>query len=275
MVDLLPNAERPAWLLLIPLLLFAGEYMVLRWQHKTGYDWSEAFGSTAVAIIGRGIRSVNFLLLLPALLWVGQFRVFDWTIDSVAQGIAVLLIVDFSYYWMHRAMHRVRWFWATHAVHHSTTRINLTAAYRLGWTDLISGTWLFFVPAVLLGIPPVAVLLAFGANLLYQFFLHTEAIGRLGPLEWVLNTPHHHRMHHAHNEGCLDRNFGGILIVWDRLFGTLASAPKEQPLEYGLLGVKVPRTPWGIAFVEWRRLIRDMAQAGGLRAAWRVAAGRP
>ena len=111
--------------------------------------------------------------------------------------------------------------WATHAVHHSATKLNFTAAIRLGWTGNISGNFLFFLPLIFIGFHPFAVIGMLGVNLFYQFFIHTELVSRLGPLEWILNTPAHHRVHHASNPACLDKNYGGILIVFDRIFGNL------------------------------------------------------
>jgi sterol desaturase/sphingolipid hydroxylase (fatty acid hydroxylase superfamily) len=274
MFESLSAQPRPLWPLLIVIALIATEYL---WQRRRGldaYDWRESLSSTVIAIGGRMIRSLNALLVLPLVLWIAQYRVFDWHIDSSAEFIGVILIVDFVYYWMHRAMHRVRWFWASHAVHHSSTHLNLSAAYRLGWTELLSGTWLFLLPLAWLGIPPLAVFAAFALNLGYQFFMHTEFSGRLPGFDFVFNAPRHHRVHHAHNPGCVDRNFGGVLMVWDRLFGTFAEAPQEK-LQYGLLGAAPSHNPLRIAFGEWQRLFADMRAAGDLRRAVGIAFGRP
>jgi sterol desaturase/sphingolipid hydroxylase (fatty acid hydroxylase superfamily) len=165
--------------------------------------------------------------------------------------------------------------WATHSVHHTPEQITLLSALRLGWTNLFSLGWLFYLPVVLAGFDPrmVAVLLAFDLN--YQFFLHTEAVGRLGPLEWIFNTPAHHRVHHGSNPAYLDCNYGGVLIVFDRLFGTLRTERADEPIRYGLAHPLGTRNPLNLVFLPWRQLMMDMRGAGSLRGALRVALGRP
>jgi sterol desaturase/sphingolipid hydroxylase (fatty acid hydroxylase superfamily) len=165
--------------------------------------------------------------------------------------------------------------WATHAVHHSATKLNLTAAIRLGWTGNISGNFLFFLPLVWIGFHPFAVVAMLGVNLFYQFFIHTELSPKLGPLEWVLNTPTHHRVHHASNEPCLDKNYGGVLIVFDRLFGTFAKAPKDQEIRYGLVGGIPSYNPFRIAFGEWIAMFRAARTASGFSQRLRVLVGPP
>ncbi|HSP81300.1 MAG TPA: sterol desaturase family protein [Myxococcaceae bacterium] len=166
---------------------------------------------------------------------------------------ALLLADDFCYYWFHRIHHESRFFWASHVVHHSSQRYNLTTALRQTWTPMTS--LLFWAPLPLLGFHPAMVVTAQSLSLLYQFWIHTEAIHRLGPLEWVLNTPSHHRVHHGANPRYLDRNYGGILIVWDRLFGTF-QAEDERPV-YGLTKNLRTYNPVRIAFHEYAALLRD------------------
>jgi len=165
--------------------------------------------------------------------------------------------------------------WATHAVHHSATKLNFTAAIRLGWTGNISGNFLFFLPLIWIGFHPFAVIGMLGVNLFYQFFIHTELVSRLGPLEWILNTPAHHRVHHASNPDCLDKNYGGILIVFDRIFGTFAEAPRGQALRYGLVRGISSYNPVRIALGEWRNMISDFARASTLRERVKTLLGPP
>ena len=160
--------------------------------------------------------------------------------------------------------------WATHAVHHSSNQFVLANAYRLGWTQQISGAVLFMAPLVVIGFSPAMVLSALGANLLYQFWIHTELIGRLGPLEWVLNTPQHHRVHHARNDVYLDRNFGGVLIVFDHLFGTYARDLQGVRCRFGLAKPLNAYNPARIALHEWLNLARDLHGAGSWRAVRRA-----
>ncbi|WP_304175417.1 sterol desaturase family protein, partial [Phenylobacterium aquaticum] len=135
--------------------------------------------------------------------------------------------------------------------------------------------WAVYLPLVLAGFDPRLVLGLLAFNLHYQFFLHTEMVGPLGPLEWVLNTPCHHRVHHACNSRYLDRNYGGVLIVFDRLFGTFAALSPEEPLRYGLVHPVGSRNPIAVAFSEWRRLFADLLAARSFKAALRAAFGRP
>jgi sterol desaturase/sphingolipid hydroxylase (fatty acid hydroxylase superfamily) len=176
---------------------------------------------------------------------------------------------------MHRADHCVRWLWATHSVHHSSNQFVLANAYRLGWTTQISGTALFVAPLVLLGFAPSAVLAVLAASLLYQYWIHTELIGRLGPLEWVLNTPAHHRSHHASDPEYLDRNFGGVLIVFERLFGTFREERADTPCSCGLVQPLASHNPVRIAFQDWIALLRELRTAPGVREAPAIMFGPP
>ena len=165
---------------------------------------------------------------------------------------------DFVYYWNHRAMHESRWLWAVHVVHHSSERYNLSTALRQPVADAFG----MFVPMGLLawaGFRPELIETARGVNLLYQFWIHTEAIGRLGPAEEVLNTPSHHRVHHGSNRRYIDRNHGSILITWDRLFGTFQR--EDEPVVYGLTKNLGSYDPLRIATHEYADILRDVARA--------------
>jgi sterol desaturase/sphingolipid hydroxylase (fatty acid hydroxylase superfamily) len=179
------------------------------------------------------------------------------------------LLEDLAYYWFHRISHESRWFWASHVVHHSSRYYNLATALRQTWTGKLTLGIVFWLPLVAVGFPPEMVFLFTGISLLYQFWIHTEAIGRLGPLELVLNTPSHHRVHHAVNPRYLDANYGGVLIVWDRLFGTFVAERAEEPPVYGIVKNIDTYNPFRIAFHEWAAIVRDVASAQ----TWREAAG--
>ena len=158
----------------------------------------------------------------------------------------------------------MRWLWATHSVHHSPNELNLAAAYRLGWTQRLSAGPVFFAPLVLLGFAPVIVGAALGLNLLYQFWLHAPWMPRLGPLEWVLNTPAHHRLHHASNPEYLDSNFGGVLIVFDRCFGSFRQERADVPPRYGLVEPMSSYNPFVIGSHEWIAIARDALSSRSL-----------
>jgi sterol desaturase/sphingolipid hydroxylase (fatty acid hydroxylase superfamily) len=165
---------------------------------------------------------------------------------------------DFIYYWNHRFMHESRYMWAIHVVHHSSERYNLSTALRQPVADAV-GTFLPYSALVLLGIQPQLISSARGINLLYQYWIHTDSIRQLGPLEKVLNTPSHHRVHHGSNQQYLDRNHGSILIVWDRLFGTFEG--EGDPVVYGLTKNINTFNPIRAATHEHTAMLRDVARS--------------
>lgn len=260
-------------------LLAVAACVVLEWLWRTGsrrgYDGRGARVSLLVGL-GRVIAAALGGLLLGGI-FAGVYRMAPWhlPIYDARTWIAGFFATEFVYYWQHRASHRVRWMWATHAVHHSPEEMTLLSALRLGWTGVLSLEWIFYLVPVLLGFDPRMVLVLLAFNLRYQFFLHTEAIGTLGPLEWILNTPAHHRVHHGSNAEYLDCNYGGVLIVFDRLFGTLRLQRPEVPIRYGLVHPLPRRGVLATAFGEWRRLFADLRAASNMRAAMRIAFGNP
>jgi sterol desaturase/sphingolipid hydroxylase (fatty acid hydroxylase superfamily) len=271
----MPTSHHSPWFVLTALVFVFAEWFWRSRVAQRGYDSRGAWASLAVGV-GHLVSVVLGASLLGGLfLAVGRIAPLQWPVDRAWSWVAGFFLIEFVYYWQHRAGHRVRWMWATHAVHHTPEQLTFLSAIRLGWTNLLSLDWLFYLPAVWLGFDPrqVFVLLAF--NLHYQFFLHTEAIGRLGPLEWIFNTPAHHRVHHAGNAEYLDCNYGGVLIIWDRLFGTLRRERAGEPVHYGLAHPLPSARPFAIAFGEWRRLLHDLRAAGNMSAALRVAFGKP
>jgi len=243
------------------------EGFVLAVVMRRSYNWRAYFASLADAL-GRQYIILTFLslsLAAPAIGFAWSHRLFTVPLDTVV-AVAVLVIgQDFSYYWFHRCSHRVRWFWATHAVHHSSNELNFAAAYRFGWTGRLTGVGIFYVPMIWLGFEPGPVFIASALGLLYQFWLHTEWIPKLGWLEYLLNTPSHHRVHHAANPEYIDRNYGGIFIVFDRLFGTFAVERDDLPCRYGLVTPLRSNNPIIIAFHEWAALARDLWRARSWR----------
>jgi sterol desaturase/sphingolipid hydroxylase (fatty acid hydroxylase superfamily) len=246
------------------------EYLLGRLTEHDTHDLKESATSLGLAVGQNLIRAIEAGFVSVPFVIAYEHRWFD--IEALTPwGLAALFVAtEFAYYWQHRSAHHIRWMWATHSVHHSATRLNLTAAIRLGWTGQISGNFLFFVPLCLIGFHPLAVVGMLAANLIYQLFIHTELVRDLGPLEWVLNTPAHHRVHHASNAQCLDTNFGGILIVFDRLFGSFARAPEDEALRYGLVGRTPSYNPIKVAFGEWAAIVRDFRRARALRDGFRA-----
>jgi sterol desaturase/sphingolipid hydroxylase (fatty acid hydroxylase superfamily) len=251
------------------------EFFWHRVHGREGYDLGETAATTAIAVGQSFTRYLSAFIIVPGYYAIYQWRLFDIPLFDPLALVALFLGQELCYYWFHRASHTVRWMWATHRVHHSATKFNLSAAYRLGWTNLISAGWLFYAPLLLIGFQPVAVIGAIGLSLAYQFLLHTELVPKLGPLEFVLNTPTHHRVHHASNETCLDKNYGGTLIIFDRLFGTFVEAPQGEALRYGLVGETRTLNPFKLAFGEWIQMARDVAVARSAKDAFIALFGKP
>lgn len=242
---------------------------------RRGYDGRGAWTSIVIAAgnLLAGVFSAAVLgRLYGALPRLSQSY---WSMHSVGVWAVAFVLVEFAYYWFHRCSHTVRWMWANHAVHHTPEEMTLLSSLRLGWIHVLSFGWIFYVPIVLAGFDPRMIFVLLAVDLHYQFFLHTEAVGKLGPLEWIFNTPAHHRVHHASNEAYLDGNYGGVLIIFDRLFGTLRTERSDMPIRYGLAHPLTSRHPLAVALGEWRRLLIAMRAAASLRDAMKLALGRP
>ncbi|MFI1761101.1 sterol desaturase family protein [Streptomyces sp. NPDC020800] len=254
----------PAFVLLV--VVEALSYRFLPDDDERGYElrdtvtsMSMGAGSQVVALPWKAVTIV---------VYAAVYTVAPWHLSASSAGTWVLLLLadDLAYYAFHRAHHRVRVLWASHVVHHSSLRFNLSTALRQSWTPMTGLP--FWLPLALLGIPPWMILLQQSFSLVYQFFLHTERVDRLWrPVEWVFNTPSHHRVHHGSNRAYLDRNYGGILIVWDRLFGTFE--PEGEQVRYGLTKNIGTYNPVRVAFHEFAAVWQDVRAAR----CWRDRAG--
>jgi len=238
------------------------------------FEAKDTFSSLAMGIgnviVGLGTKGV----ILMVYLWLYEFRLF--TLDGTKWWVWICLLLadDFSYYWFHRISHSCRYFWASHVVHHSSQRYNLSTALRQTWTGNLSGSFLFWAWMPLLGFHPIMVLSMQAISLIYQFWIHTETVGKLPYLlELVLNTPSHHRVHHSSDIKYLDRNHAGILIIWDRLFGTFV--PEEEHPTYGLTRNIDTFNPFRIAFHEWSDIFSDLKGSKNLRQAMGYLFGPP
>jgi sterol desaturase/sphingolipid hydroxylase (fatty acid hydroxylase superfamily) len=235
----------------------------LAWSRRhpevKGYAPRDTFASLSLGLLNVGINGGTKLATIPLYLWVWQHRLVDIPAALGAWSWLVIFFAeDCCYYWFHRLHHEVRLLWAAHVNHHSSQHYNLSTALRQPLLTPITGPW-FWLPLPLVGFPPHMILTAQAISLLYQFWLHTEAVDRLGPLEWVLNTPSHHRVHHGKNVPYLDKNHGGILIIWDRLFGTFAR--EDERVVYGLTKDIDTFNPLRIGFHEVAAIGRDVARA--------------
>ncbi len=247
------------------LLLIVIEFAVGWARGRNTYRAADAIGSIGLGVMSQ-IVGVFTKLLVIALYVLLYETAAPWQLpaDSVAVWVGALLAYDFLYYWHHRAGHRIALFWAAHAVHHQSEDYNLSTALRQTSSGWIGG-WVFYLPMALLGVPP----LVFGAvaliDLLYQYWVHTQQIGRLGWFDRWFCSPSNHRVHHAVNDRYIDRNYGGILIVWDRLFGTFEEEDDAEPCVYG---TRAPLRSWNPLWANlqvYADLWRDSVRAG----AWR------
>ncbi|MBT8136009.1 MAG: sterol desaturase family protein [Gammaproteobacteria bacterium] len=246
------------------LLLMGAEYLAGRTQGLQLYEQRDTLANLAM---GSGNVLINLAWKsagLAAAIAVYQYRLFDIPASAAWAWLLLLFAEDLCYYLFHRFHHESRIGWAAHVNHHSSRHFNLAVALRQSWTTPFTGM-VFWLPLPLLGFHPLMVLTQQAISLLYQFWIHTQTIGRLGPLEWVLNTPSHHRVHHGTNPEYIDRNYGGILIIWDRLFGTFAA--ENAPVKYGIIHQLDTFNPLRIAFHEWRALFGDLRRATGIRQA--------
>ncbi|MEN8719211.1 MAG: sterol desaturase family protein [Oceanococcaceae bacterium] len=204
------------------------------------------------------------LIVAAAVTFFWEHRVFSipvniWTV------LPIFIAVEFCYYWFHRGSHRIRWFWSAHVVHHTGETMNMSTAMRQSLLYSITGWWLFFMPLVLLGVHPAVVFFMYGVDLAYQFFIHTNSIGKLHPwVEYWFDTPSNHRAHHGRNPQYIDKNYGGVLICFDRWFGTYVE--EEEPVDYGIPRERQPTSGnvFVLNFHEFRDMWADVLRSGSI-----------
>ncbi|GAA1978194.1 sterol desaturase family protein [Nocardioides panacihumi] len=250
----------PAFLLLI--VLEAVSYWFHADDDELGYEPRDTATSLTM-----GLGSVVFDTLWKIPIVAAYALVYSLTplrVELTWWTLPLIIVAqDFFYYWSHRGHHRIRVLWASHVVHHSSRRFNLSTALRQTWTGATS--WVFYLPMIAVGVHPGVLAFCASINLVYQFWIHTERIDRLpGPFEAVLNTPSHHRVHHASQGSYLDRNYAGMLIVWDRLFGTFEA--EGERCVYGLTTNIDTYNPLKVAFHEYSAIARDLRTATTWRA---------
>ena len=252
------------------------EYLVGRWRGRDTYRLSDAMSSIGLGMLSQVVGIGTKLFTLGIYVWVYEHaalvRLPD---DSVWVWIVGLLLYDFLYYWYHRYGHEVALLWAAHAVHHQSEDYNLSTALRQTSSGWLVG-WIFYLPMALLGFSPLVFAVVALIDLLYQYWVHTQQIGRLGWFDRWFCSPSNHRVHHAVNDIYLDKNYGGILILWDRLFGTFQDELDNVPCVYGTKEPLRSWNPWTANTAVYVALWRKMRQARGWReklATWFASAG--
>lgn len=241
------------------IILILIEVFITAREKADWYETKDAFSSISMGLGNVFVGIIGKILVLLFFDAAYQVRFFDLQASWLV-FIALFFADDISYYFFHRASHEIRYFWASHVVHHSSQKYNLTTALRQTWTGTLSGSFLFWIWLPFLGFRPEWVMSMMSISLLYQFWIHTEAIDRLPRFfEYVFNTPSHHRVHHGSDPLYLDRNHGGILIIWDRLFGTFQEELYRP--HYGLVKNINTYNPLIIAFGEWGNILKDVWKA--------------
>lgn len=244
----------PGFVVLILLEVYLG-YREQRNIHKDVKDSAASIGmGIGSLVIGVGVKTLAFGMMM----FLHQFAIFDLSFDKWWAWPLLFVLDDFTFYWHHRLSHQIRILWAAHVNHHSSVNYNLAVALRQSWTEILY-KYAFWMWLPILGFHPIMILTMMSLSLIYQFWVHTETIGRLGPLEWIFNTPSHHRVHHASNTRYLDRNHAGTLIIWDRLFGTFE--PETEQVRYGLTTDIHTHNLFKIAFHEFANIWKDVKRA--------------
>ncbi len=213
------------------LLIAVEAYLVIR-ENRENFDRKDTWSNIFIGFMSVAWGALFGLVTSLIYLWAYELAPYKMPMNALWAWVILLFVDDFAYYWFHRISHEVRFFWNFHVVHHSSNQYNLSVAVRQSWFSGIAH-WIFYLPIAFLGFPLWAFATMHGLNLIYQFWIHTKLVGKLGLLEKILNTPSHHRVHHGVNNQYLDKNYAGIFIVWDRMFGTFVEESEE--VRYGII----------------------------------------
>ena len=247
------------WILVVLFLLILAE-IVWSWRKdKKIYNIKDTFANLAI-LAGFQLSKLLFAGYQLSLLGLtANFKLMNIPRNGWMFFLCFLL-ADFLYYWFHRVSHSWKPLWAFHLIHHSSPTMNLTTAYRLNWFGALISP-LFFIPLAVAGFPPDFIVASYALNLLYQFFMHTEAIGKLGVVEGIIDTPSAHRVHHGSNPAYIDKNFGGVLMIWDKLFKTYQ--PETEKAIYGITTGFISNNPFVLVFKGFTDLFKgDMKYKG-------------
>ena len=237
------------------------EMLVARRVDPARYEARDTLTSLAMGLGSTVAGALSAGAIVVMATWLHAHRVADIPYAWWAWPLSFVLD-DFNYYLFHRSAHRVRWFWAAHVNHHSSQHYNLSTALRQSWTGFLSISFVFRLWPLLLGFPVPMLLFVGALNLIYQFWIHTEVIDRCPRwIEAVMNTPSHHRVHHAVNPVYLDRNYAGVFIVWDRLFGSFAPERADERCRYGIVRQLGSFGLVHAVFHEWGAMLRDLWRA--------------
>ena len=229
------------------LLIAVEAYLVIR-ENRENFDRKDTWTNIFIGFMSVAWGALFGLVTSLIYLWAYELAPVKMPMNALWAWVILLFVDDFAYYWFHRISHEVRFFWNFHVVHHSSNQYNLSVAVRQSWFGGIAH-WFFYLPIAFLGFPLWAFATMHGLNLIYQFWIHTKLVGKLGFLEKILNTPSHHRVHHGVNNQYLDKNYAGIFIIWDRMFGTFVEESEE--VRYGIIKPLTSYNPMWINTHGW------------------------
>lgn len=262
------------WVVAPLMFFFVGlEYYLSHKKQLKLYSLKDFLASTSIGL-------VNVLLNSVMKVGVFMFFLFFYNLSPIHLPITwwafilCFFALDFVRYWAHRIAHEQRFWWSTHVVHHSSEHYNFSVSFRLSWTQNLK--LIFFLPVILMGFHPLVFLIIHQLEVLYQFWLHTELIGKLPkPIEYIFTTPSHHRVHHSTNEKYIDKNYGSTLILWDRLFGTFQEEEEGEKPVYGITKPVNSHNPVYLVFHEWVNVFKDLSRAKSPKMAWQTLFGSP
>ncbi|MEH6401724.1 MAG: sterol desaturase family protein [Sneathiella sp.] len=261
----------PAFILLIAIEVVVGRFS----PKKSNYEARDSAASLSMGLGNFSIGLINFGLVAAISNWVYQYRLFEMGYHWYA-FLLIFFLEDFCYYIFHRWSHEHRIWWAAHINHHSSQYYNLSTALRQTWTGGLVGTWVPWLLLSLIGFPTPLIIFLKGISLVYQFWIHTEVIQKMWrPFEYIFNTPSHHRVHHAINPKYLDANYAGVLIIWDRMFGSFVPEDENEPCRYGIVKQIASFNPIVIALHEWVGIANDVRRAKNPKAIFMHIFGPP
>lgn len=257
---------------LITICILIGAEAIVSYVYSLDtYDVRDVRTSLIIGVLSAIVVFSTTGFYLGVLFYFSTYSLLDIQ-PGVLSWVVLFLICDLSYYLLHLLSHKVRFLWASHMLHHSSHKLNYTTVFR-GPVVYLSFRMIFWTPMALIGFPPTMIIVTDTLIQLYTVFTHTTTIGRLGILEYVLNTPAHHRLHHASNPEYIDKNYGGVLILWDRMFGTIVR--EQAPPVFGLAETRGVYNPLRLLLMEWRAMAKDVRVARTWRGRLTALFGKP
>lgn len=254
------------WAAPVMFILVFAEWGLSIYQNRKVYDGKDFLAATTIGLVNVGISALIKVVLFGAILFF--WNLVPWKIPPTWWSfIPCFICLDFVRYWAHRIAHENRFWWATHVTHHNSQKYNFSVSFRLSWTQHIK--FIFFVPIALFGFDPFVFFICHQVAVLYQFWIHTEYIGKLpAPIEYIFTTPSHHRVHHASDERYLDKNYGSTFIIWDRMFGTFME--EDGRPTYGITKPVKSYNPVYLVFHEWIDIFKDLRSARSFKEGYRI-----